>query len=203
MPGGRRAPPKPDEACRNDDERKRDGEKKDGYECSRRQSLQRSAFKGTPTDTDHGFDDDRQNGRLQTKESSRHIADLAPFSVNDAESHQRDDSGQDEQAARHQAAARAMHQPADVRGELLRLGSGQKHAVVERMQEPTFRHPSFFFDENAVHDRDLPGGTAEAQRSDTEPDAKGFAHRNAVTSPIPTFIGRQSERIGHVRPPSC
>jgi hypothetical protein len=194
---------KPDETCLNDDERKRDGEEKDGYECSRRQSLQRSALKGAPADSDHGFDDDHQNGRLQTKESGRHVADFAPFSVDDAESHQRDDAWQDEQPTRHQAAAHAMHQPADVRGELLRLGSGQKHAVVERMQEPALRHPSFFFDENAVHDGDLPGRAAEAQRRDTKPDAKGFSHRNAVTSPIPTFSGRQSKRIGHVRPPSC
>ncbi len=55
---------KPDEASRNNDERKRDGEEEDRHECRRRQRLQGSALEGTPADADHGFDDDRQNGRL-------------------------------------------------------------------------------------------------------------------------------------------
>ena len=148
------------------------------------------AFQGTPADADDGLDDDRQHGRLQTKERRRHEADLAPFRIDDAERHQRDDAGQDEQAARHQAAARAMHQPADIGGELLRLGAGQQHAIVERMHEAAFRHPPFFFDENAVHHRDLSGRAAEAQRRDAEPDAKGFADRNAVSGLLPAFIAR-------------
>jgi hypothetical protein len=68
---------KPDEASSNDDDRKREGEEKDGHECSRCQSLQRSALEGTSADSDHGFNHHRRNSRLQTKESRGHIADLA------------------------------------------------------------------------------------------------------------------------------
>ena len=40
-------------------------------------------------------------------------------------------------SARDEAAARAVHQPADIDGELLRLGARQQqHAVVQRVQEP-------------------------------------------------------------------
>ena len=140
---------------------------------------------------------------LATATASGSFADLAPLRIDDAERHQRDDARQDEQPARHQAAARAVHQPADISGQLLRLGTGQKHAVVERMQEPAFRHPPFFFDKNPVHYGDLPGRAAEAQRRDAKPDAKGFADRNAVTRLLLAVAAGQRKRIGQVRPPSC
>jgi hypothetical protein len=41
----------------------------------------------------------------------------------------------------------AVHQPADVGGELLRLWSGQQHAVVERVQEAAFADPAPFLDQ--------------------------------------------------------
>jgi hypothetical protein len=39
-----------------------------------------------------------------------------------------------------------------------------------------------------VHHRDLPGRAAEAKRSDTQPDAKGFADRNAMSRLLSPFI---------------
>ena len=56
---------------------------------------------------------------------------------------------------------RAVHQPADVDGELLRLGAGQQHAVVERVQEPLLADPAAPLDQLAVHDRDLACRPAE------------------------------------------
>ena len=94
-----------------------------------------------------------------------------------------------------------MHQPADIGRELLRLGAGQEHAVVERMQEPAFGDPLLFFNENAVHDRDLARGSAEAQRRDTKPDAKASPKRNAVTGI--RSVGRQCRVSRHVMPSSC
>ena len=47
--------------------------------------------------------------------------------------------GSDEQPAGHDAAERAVHQPADIGRELLRLRARQQHAVVERVQEPASR----------------------------------------------------------------
>ena len=61
------------------------------------------------------------------------------------------------------AAPRAVHQPADVDGELLRLGAGQQHAVVERVQEALLAEPAPALDQLAVHDRDLPGRAAETR----------------------------------------
>ena len=145
-----------------------------------------------------GLDDDRQHGRLQAEERRRHEADLTPLRIDDAERHQRDDAGQDEQPAGHDAAARAMHQPADISGELLGLGAGQQHAIVERMHEAAFGHPPFFFDENAVHHRDLPGRAAEAQRGDAQPDAEGLADRNAMSGLLPA-VARGTQRASRSR----
>jgi hypothetical protein len=73
-----------------------------------------------------------------------------------------------------------VHQPAEVDGELVRLGSRQQHAVVERVQEPRLADPALLLDEDAVHHRDLPGGTAEAERRDLRPDPDGLAEGHAM-----------------------
>jgi len=41
-----------------------------------------------------------------------------------------------------------MHQPADIGGKLLRLGSRQQHAVIERVQEPVFGDPALLVDQD-------------------------------------------------------
>ena len=73
-----------------------------------------------------------------------------------------------------------MHQPADIGRKLLRLGARQQHAIVEGMQEPLFRDPALLLDQNAVHDRDLSGGTAEAEACDAQPDFQRVPERDAV-----------------------
>ena len=107
----------------------------------------------------------------------RHIA-VAGIDV--AERHDGDDAGHHEQAAGHDAAERAMHQPADIGRKLLRLGAGQQHAIVERVQETALRNPALLLDQDAVHHRDLAGGTAEAQHRDAKPDPERLAQRHAV-----------------------
>ena len=75
---------------------------------------------------------------------------------------------------------RAMHQPADIGRELLRLGARQQHAIVERMQETRLPNPSLLLDEDAVHHGDLSGRAAEAQRGDAQPDPHGLVQRNTM-----------------------
>ena len=43
--------------------------------------------------------------------------------------------------------------------------SPQEHAIVERMQETLLTDPFFLFYQLGVHDRDLAGGSAEADKS--------------------------------------
>jgi hypothetical protein len=68
-----------------------------------------------------------------------------------------------------------MHHPADVDRELGGLGARQHHAVIERMQEAALGYPALTLDQVLVHDRDLPGRSAEADETQLEPVAEGFA----------------------------
>ncbi len=86
--------------------------------------------------------------------------------------------GQDEQGPGHETADGPVQQPADVGGELLRLGPGQQHAVVEGVQESVFADPPLLVDQDAVHDRDLAGGPAEAERRDPNPYPDRFRKRD-------------------------
>src|SRR5262249_18909870 len=78
----------------------------------------------------------------------------------------------------------AVHQPADVSGKLLRLGSREQHAVVERVQESLLRYPALFLDEDAVHDSNLPGRSTKAQRRNPQPRPEGLAQCHAVARKV-------------------
>lgn len=67
-----------------------------------------------------------------------------------------------------------MQQPADVGRQLLGLGPGQHHAVIERMQKTVFIDPAFFFHQNAVHQRNLSGRAAKTKQAYAPPDGEGF-----------------------------
>ena len=77
-------------------------------------------------------------------------------------------------------ALRLVQEPADIDGKLLRLGAGEQHAVVERVQEPVLADPALLLDEDAVHDGDLPGRAAEGERGDARPHPHGVAEGDAV-----------------------
>ena len=65
-----------------------------------------------------------------------------------------------------------------VAGELLRLGAGQQHAVVQRMQETPLADPAAALDQFGVHDGNLPGRPAEADEAQLEPEAQCLAERH-------------------------
>ncbi len=92
-----------------------------------------------------------------------------------------DGERQHDQRARHheqetadQAAERPVHPPADPGRELLRLGTGQQMAEIERAQEAALVDPLALVDQLAVHERDLPGRPAEAQAADAREHADEF-----------------------------
>ena len=141
------------------------------------------------SDPHHRLEHDGEHGGLEAEEQGRDDADLAEQGVDDAERHDRDDAGQDEQHAGDHAAERAVHEPADVGGELLRLGAGQEHAVVQGMQEPVLADPALLLDDDAVHDRDLAGGSAEAEQRDARPDPERLAEADAVRGRLMAAVG--------------
>ena len=57
----------------------------------------------------------------------------------------------------------------------LRLGAGQQHAVVQRVQETPLADPAALLHQFAVHDGNLPGRAAKAEEAELEPESQGFA----------------------------
>ena len=137
-------------------------------------------FKRAAADPLHRLQHDRQHRRLQPEKQRRDRRHAAEGGVDVAERHDRDDAGQHEQAAGDDRARPAMHQPADIDRQLMRFGAGQQHAVAQRMQKPALADPFLLVDDDAVHDRDLSGRAAEAERGDAQPDPERFAERDAV-----------------------
>lgn len=59
-----------------------------------------------------------------------------------------------------------MQEPADIGGQLLRLGAWKQHAVVQGMQIAVLIDPALFFDADLVHQRDLRCRAAEGEDAD-------------------------------------
>jgi hypothetical protein len=59
-----------------------------------------------------------------------------------------------------------MQPPPDPRGELLRLRPRQQVAEIERVEEIVFGDPCAFFDQLAMHQRDLARRPAKAEQAD-------------------------------------
>ena len=74
----------------------------------------------------------------------------------------------------------SVHEPADVDGELLRLGAGQQHAVVERVQEALLADPAAPLDQLAVHDGDLSRRAAEGDEAELDPEAERLREGDAA-----------------------
>ena len=171
---------KPDERRRNDEDRKGDAKEEDGDEGGARDGDLTSALERSLADPQDRFDDDGKHRCFQAEEQRLHHPDLSVGRVDPAQNPKSNKSGEDEQRPRDDPAVDAMHQPPDIYRELMSLWAGEEHAVVERVQEAPLAEPMFFLDQYAVHDRDLAGGTAEAQRRDTNPRPECFAERNRI-----------------------
>jgi hypothetical protein len=175
------APAEPaDQGGAEDDQRERQVEHEDRDEGGGREADHQRVPERAAADPQHGLEHDCQHRGLEPEEQRRDHADLAEGGIEPAQRHDRDHARQHEQRAGDQSALGPVQEPADVDHQLLRLRPGQEHAVVERMQKAALADPALLLDQDAVHDRDLPGRPAEAQRGDPGPDAERLAERNAV-----------------------
>ena len=73
----------------------------------------------------------------------------------------------------------SMQEPANVNGELLRLGTGKKHAVIQGMEKATITYPAFLFNQISVHNRYLTDRTTKTVKSDVDPDPECFPKRRS------------------------
>src|ERR1051326_7953849 len=169
-----------DDAGGDDDRRKGQAQREDGDERGDRDRPQPGVLQRARADAVRGRDHDGDHRRLDAVEHAGDHRHVAPGEVDPRERDEDVHRGQHEQPAGDDAAPGAVHHPADVGGELRRLGAGQHHAVVERVQETAFRDPAPALDQLLVHDRDLPGRAAEADEAELEPEAERLAKAHRV-----------------------
>ena len=125
---------KPGEACgiaditdqrrRGDDRRKGAAKKKMATKASARDGVMRARLQRPLAHAHHGFEHHRQHRRLEAEEQRLHDPDLAISGIDPAQDAERDQAGQHEQRAGDEAALGLVQQPADIDGELMRLGPG-------------------------------------------------------------------------------
>jgi hypothetical protein len=173
--------------------------KKDGDEGGRSERDHDPVAQRAAADAHDRFQHDRQHGRLQAEEQRLHRRHLAEPGVQPAQHHDRDEARQHEQGPGEQTAPGPVQQPADVHRELLCLRPRQQHAVVERVQEPALADPALLLDQDAVHQRDLPGRPAEAERRDLRPGAHRLAERDAVAGRYCRTIGDRRSSLDFPR----
>ena len=173
-------PERADQTRAQHDRRKRRSEQEQRREGRNRDHPRRDPGQRPRPDPDQRLEHDRQHRRLDPVEQPRHQRRLPERDVDEAQPHDREKPRQHEQQPRHQAPARAVQQPAQIDRQLMRLRPRQQHAEVERVQEPLLADPTLLLDQDAVHHRDLPGRTAEAQRRDPRPDPHRLGKRHAL-----------------------
>ncbi len=164
-----------DHGCRADDEREGQAEREDGDEGGAGDRPQRVVLQRARADAVGRLHHDGGDRRLDAVEQPGHQWHVAKGDVEPGQRDQDEQRRQNEQCPGDDAAPAAMHQPADVGGELLRLGAGQHHAVVQRVQEAAFGNPAPVIDQLLMHDRNLAGRTAEADEAELEPEQESFA----------------------------
>ena len=86
---------------------------------------------------------------------------MAAIDIKEAQQRHDERAGNDKHQTRKQTTACAMPEPAQISGELLRFGAGQKGAVIQSMEEALFLNPFALINQQAMHHRDLASRTSE------------------------------------------
>ena len=180
------------------DQRKRQLEREDRNESCSSDRPQNAVLQRARADAMRRLHDDRRHRRLDAIEEARHQRHIAERDVDPRQHDEDHERRQHEEAAGDDPAPGAMLQPADVGGQLLRLGARQHHAVVQRVQEAALGNPAPALDQLLVHHGDLPGRPAEADEAELEPEAK----RLPETQGLRPLKGRRCSGVDHHALPS-
>ena len=130
----------------------------------------KAALPDTPRRSQH----ERNHGRLDAIQDASHHGYITKGQISPRERNQNQERRQHEQATSDDAAGSAVHEPADIGGELHCLGPGQQHAVVQRMKKTLLGDPALFFDQLIMHQGDLTARTTKANKTKTKPVADCF-----------------------------
>ncbi len=158
-------------------------------------------FKRSASDPEHCLQHDRQHRGLQAEEQTGDIAYVSIGGIDVAQPKDGDEARKHEQSSGDQAANRPVEQPADIDRQLMGLWPGKQHAVVERMQEAMFADPSFFVDDDAVHDGDLSRRSAETERRNSCPHFRRLTQEGLCRG-SPRAVPFHIHYFGHITAPA-
>ncbi len=145
----------------SDDYWKRHGQEEDRDEGAGSNHPHSGVPKRLTADPVHGREYDSEDRSFQAHEEGLDSAKVAIESVKPRQHHNGEEARQHEEGPGNDPALRLVQEPPYVNGKLLGLGTGQQHAVVERVQEALLANPPFLLDEDTMHYRDLTCGSAE------------------------------------------
>jgi hypothetical protein len=114
-----------------------------------------------PADPQNRLDHYGDHDGLYTVEQTRNGGYLRVSYGKVTQQEEHEDGRDHEEGPCDDAPQSSVQPPTDVGRYLLSLGSGQKHAEVQRPQELPLRNPTLPLDQLLVHDRDLARRTAE------------------------------------------
>jgi len=159
-----------------DDHGKGHAQEEDRDERGAGHGLEDAGLEGPPADPEDGLDDHGHHRRLQPEEQAGDERRIPIGGVEDGEGQDGEEAREHEENAGRETSEGPVEQPSDVGRELLCLGTGQQHAIVEGMEETALAHPPLLLDQDAVHDRDLAGRPSEALEGDQRPDPQSLPH---------------------------
>ena len=161
------------QGCRPDQQRIGQPQPDQAEEGGHSDRQQRRLMQGAPAQPPGGLQHDRQHRRFQGPEQRHQQRQLTPEGIEAGQPQQQQHRGQQEQPAGDQATGNAMHQPAQIGGQLGGLRPRQQHAVVEGMQKATLGEPLAPLHQLAVQQSDLPRRPTEAHQPQLQPEAGG------------------------------
>jgi hypothetical protein len=131
-------------------------------------------------------------------------ADVPMNCVHIAEREKDKHAGNYEKRPGRDASRNLVKQPADVDCKLLGLGTGQEHAIIERIQEPLRAHPFSLLNQFLLHDGDLAGqgppklikpSLTQKRRACRSPRPGGHPPSKGQKQKAPRGLNRSSRRL--------
>ena len=173
------------------DQREGNREKVKCDEGQDREGEEDAVVERSLADTQDRLDHDGDDHRLHPVEQTRDRRYVGVGGREVGEQPQYEDRRYDEESASHDAAQSSVQPPADVGGDLLGLGAGQKHAEVQSPQVLVLGDPMFLLDQLPVHDRDLPGRSPEVDQPQLYPEPERFPESDRLDPVL------HSNLVGH------
>src|SRR5215217_3341381 len=171
VPGeARAAQQQPGHGGGQDDQREGDGEEVEGHESQNSESHENAVVDGALADPQHRLYHDGYHHRLYAIKKTRDRGHVGVGHGQVREQPQHEDGGYDEEGAGHYPNHRTVQPPPYVGRDLLRLGTGQHHAEVERPQILALGDPTFPIHQLAVHDGDLSRRPPEVDEPELYPE---------------------------------